>query len=163
MKVTKKGEELEVVGVQPKEGEKAPAFSLPNLTDATVKLSDFLGKPVLISVIPDIDTSVCSVQTKRFNQEAAKINGAKLVTISNNTKAEQADWCAAEGVDMEMLHDVDASFGESYGLYIPEFGHLARSIFVIDKDGKVIYKEIVPEISHEPNYETALKKLNSLI
>lgn len=162
MRVTKKGEELEVAGIQPEVGGNAPSFSLPNLNDDAIQLSDFVGKAVLISVVPDIDTRVCSIQTKRFNQEAANVSGAKLITISNNTKEEQAKWCAAEGVDMEILHDTQLSFGEAYGLYIPEIGHLARAIFVIDKAGKIVYEEIVPEISHEPDYDTALEKLVSL-
>ncbi|MBP2100512.1 thiol peroxidase [Enterococcus rivorum] len=163
MKVTKKGEELEVAGIQPKIGDSAPSFSLPNLSDEVVHLSDFVGKPVLLSVVPDIDTRICSIQTKRFNQEAGKVSGAKLITISNNTKEEQAKWCAAEGVDMEMLHDADLTFGQAYGLFIPEIGHLARAIFVIDKDGKIVYEEIVSEISHEPDYKMALEKLTSLV
>lgn len=158
MKVTRKGEEVELVGIQPKVGDKAPAFSLENLNDEVVNVADFKGTPVLISVIPDIDTRICSLQTKRFNQEAAAVSGVKFITISNNTKEEQAAWCAAEGVDMEILHDTDGTFGEAYGLFIPEMNHLARGIFVIDKDGKIIYEAISSEISEEPDYNTALEK-----
>ncbi|MFD2308274.1 thiol peroxidase [Enterococcus termitis] len=158
MKVTKKGEEVEIIGVQPEVGTKAPNFSLKNLTDEVVNLSDFSGTPVLISVVPDIDTRVCSLQTKRFNEEAAKIEGVKFITISNNTKEEQANWCAAEGVDMEILHDTDGTFGEAYGLFIPAMGRLARVIFVIDKEGKIIYEAISTEISEEPDYNAALEK-----
>lgn len=162
MKVTIKGEELEVVGTQPKVGDQAPSFSLPNLNGELVHLSDFVGKAVLVSVVPDIDTSVCAIQTKHFNQEAAKVPAAKLITISNNTKEEQAKWCAAEGVDMEMLHDTQLTFGKAYGLYIPKINHLARSIFVIDSTGKIVHEEIVAEITHEPDYKTALEKLLAL-
>jgi thiol peroxidase len=158
MKVTKKGEEVEIIGVQPEVGTKAPNFSLKNLKDEVVNLSDFSGTPVLISVVPDIDTRVCSLQTKRFNEEAAKIEGVKFITISNNTKEEQANWCAAEGVDMEILHDTDGTFGEAYGLFIPAMGRLARVIFVIDKEGKIIYEAISTEISEEPDYNAALEK-----
>lgn len=156
MKVTKKGEILELAGTQPKVGDYAPDFSLPNLSDTNIKLSEFKGKPVLISVVPDIDTRVCSLQTKRFNQEAAAIEGVQFLTISNNSKEEQANWCAAEGVDMELLHDEQGLFGQAYGLFIPEISHLARAIFVVGKDGKLIYEAISPEIAEEPDYQAAL-------
>lgn len=161
MNVTRKGEVVEISGVQPKVNELAPAFSLTNLNDEAVKLSDFAGEPVLISVVPDIDTRICSLQTKRFNQEAASVEGVKFITISNNTKEEQANWCAAEGVDMEILHDTDGTFGKAYGLFIPEMKHLARAIFVVDKDGKLIYEAISPEISEEPDYAAALEQAKS--
>ncbi|WP_430598084.1 thiol peroxidase [Enterococcus sp. AZ177] len=158
MNVTRKGEKVEIIGAQPEVGAKAPDFSLGNLNDEVVNLSDFTGTPVLISVVPDIDTRICSLQTKRFNQEAANVEGVKFITISNNTKEEQANWCAAEGVDMEILHDTEGEFGEAYGLFIPTMGHLARSIFVIDKDGNIVYEAISAEISEEPDYATALEQ-----
>ncbi|MEI5993413.1 thiol peroxidase [Candidatus Enterococcus mansonii] len=157
MIVTKKGEEVEIVGVQPEVGSQAPDFSLKNLEDEVVKLSDFSGTPVLISVVPDIDTRICSLQTKHFNQEAANVESVNFITISNNTKEEQANWCAAEGVDMEILHDTEGTFGEAYGLFIPAMGRLARSIFVIDKEGKISYEAISTEIAEEPDYATALE------
>lgn len=156
MEVTRRGQTLKLAGEQPVVGEKAPAFSLKNLVDKEIQLADYLGQTVLISVVPDIDTRVCSIQTKRFNQEAAQVDGVQFITISNNTAEEQANWCAAEGVDMEMLHDPELTFGQAYGLYIPEFGHLARSIFVVNQEGTLVYEEIVPEISSEPDYQKAL-------
>ncbi|MGX7264927.1 thiol peroxidase [Enterococcus crotali] len=158
MKVTRKGEEVEIIGMQPEIGTKAPDFSLKNLNDEVVNLADFVGTPVLISVVPDIDTRICSLQTKRFNEEAAKVAGVKFITISNNTKEEQANWCAAEGVDMEILHDTEGTFGEAYGLFIPAMGRLARGIFVIDKDGKIVYEAISQEIAEEPDYAAALEQ-----
>lgn len=162
MIVTRKGTEVELVGEQPKVGEKAPEFSLENLSDKAITLSSLAGKPVLISVVPDIDTRICSIQTKRFNQEAGATEGVAFLTISNNTKDEQSNWCAAEGVDMEMLHDTDNQFGEAYGLFIPEMGRLARAIFVVDKAGTLAYEKISEEISEEPNYTEALEKARSL-
>lgn len=163
MHVTRKGEVLEVSGVQPLVGEKAPNFSIPNLKDDQITLSQFEGKPVLISVVPDIDTRVCSLQTKHFNQEAGNISGVQFVTVSNNTKEEQATWCAAEGVDMEMLHDQDGSFGEAYGLFIPAMKRLARAIFVIDATGKISYEQISSELSEEPDYATAIAHAKALV
>ncbi len=157
MEVKLKGTTVTLEGIPPKKGEKAPDFSLVNLDKQIIQLSDLLAeKPVLLSVVPDIDTRVCSIQTKRFNQEIGQLPNVHFVTISNNTREEQADWCAAEGVEMELLHDTDLKFGSLFGLFIPEFGHLARSIFVIGQDGTIEYEEIVPEISQEPDYESAL-------
>lgn len=163
MKVTLKGTEMALEGVQPKVGDQAPDFSLKNQKNEEVSLKGLLDKPVLISVVPDIDTSVCAIQTKKFNQEAGKLANIHFVTISNNTREQQADWCAAEGVDMQLLHDTDLSFAKAYGLFIPEFGHLARSIFVIDRDGKIVYEQIVPEIVDEPDYQAALKAAEALV
>jgi thiol peroxidase len=162
MKVTKKGQVYEVAGIQPEVGQAAPAFSLKNLADEVVKLTDFTGQPVLISVVPDIDTRICSLQTKRFNQEAAAVTGTKFITISNNTKEEQANWCAAEGVDMEILHDTEGAFGQAYGLFIPELKQLARAILIVDQAGTLVYQAISPEIAEEPDYEAALKKLKAM-
>ena len=87
-----------------------PRLFFENLNNQEINLADYKGKTVLISVVPDIDTRVCSLQTKRFNQEAAKLDGVQIITVSNNTVEEQANWCAAEGVEMEMLHDTEDSF-----------------------------------------------------
>lgn len=162
MIVTRKGNEVEIIGVQPKVGEKAPDFTLKNLADKEIVLSALKGKPVLISVVPDIDTRICSIQTKRFNQEAGAAEGVAFLTVSNNTKEEQSNWCAAEGVDMDMLRDTENSFGEAYGLFIPEMGRLARAIFVVDKEGILAYEKISQEISEEPNYIEALEKAKAL-
>lgn len=163
MQVTLKGKVLEVPGSQPQVGEKAPDFSLPDLQDKTYTLTDFAGKPTILSVIPDIDTSVCALQTKRFNVAASQLTAVNFATISNNTKEQQAAWCGQEGVDMLMLHDPEGIFGESYHLMIPDFGHFARSIFVLDQEGVIRYQEIVPEIAEEPNYEKALAEAQALI
>ncbi|MGL4696856.1 thiol peroxidase [Enterococcus larvae] len=162
MIVTRKGKQLELAGEQPKTGDAAPGFTLKNLADKDISLKDFKGQPVLISVVPDIDTRICSLQTKRFNQEAGAVEGVAFLTISNNNKEEQSNWCAAEGVDMEMLRDEANTFGEAYGLFIPEMGHLARGIFVIDKDGILTYERISPEIAEEPDYTEALEKAKTL-
>jgi thiol peroxidase len=127
-----------------------------------IYVSDLIEKPTLISVVPDIDTRVCSIQTRTFNQKAGAIEGVNLVTISNNTREEQEDWCAAEGVKMEILHDTELSFAKNYGLYIPDMGHLARAIFVIDTKGYIAYEEIVPDIGDEPDYDAALAAVNAL-
>ncbi|MBO0477393.1 thiol peroxidase [Vagococcus sp. DIV0080] len=163
MQVTLKGNPVELEGVQPIIGENAPSFSLQDLKDQQVTLADQLSKPLIISVIPDIDTSICALQTKRFNKEAATETGINFVTVSNNTKEEQSNWCAAEGVDMTMLRDSDLEFAKNYGLLIPEMNRLARAIFVVDTTGKLAYVEITSEVSHEPDYTKALEAAKALI
>lgn len=135
---------------------KAPDFSLKDLKGNTVTLSE-LTKPVLITVFPDINTSVCSLQTKRFNLEASQHDEIDFLSISNNTADEQKNWCAAEGVDMTILADTGV-FGEAYGLKMTEgplAGRLARAVLVV-KSGQVVYHEVCNEITAEPNYEAAL-------
>lgn len=163
MQVTLKGNPVELEGVQPIKGDKAPNFSLLDLNDTLVELSASINNPLIISVVPDIDTSVCALQTKRFNQEAATETGINFVTISNNTKEEQSNWCAAEGVEMTMLRDADLEFAKNYGLLIPAIDRLARAIFVVDTEGKIVYEEIVPEVSQEPDYAKALEAAKALI
>lgn len=157
MEITKKGTPHKLIGVQPKVGDKAPNFKLENLTDKTVELKDFSGKVVLISVIPDIDTRVCALQAKEFNKIASGLDGVQLITISNNTKEEQAEWCAGKDISMEMLHDSELSFGADYGLVMEDLGKLARSVFVVNPRGEITYQEIVPEMSTEPDYDKAIK------
>jgi thiol peroxidase len=163
MQVTLKGNPVELEGVQPIKGDKAPNFSLLDLNDTLVELSASINNPLIISVVPDIDTSVCALQTKRFNQEAATETGINFVTISNNTKEEQSNWCAAEGVEMTMLRDSDLEFAKNYGLLIPAIDRLARAIFVVDSEGTIVYEEIVPEVSQEPDYAKALEAAKALI
>ena len=139
----------------------APDFTLTDLNQNPVMLSK-LTDPIIISVFPDINTSVCALQTKHFNIAAAANQAISFLSISNNTAKEQVNWCAAEGVDMTILSDEKNTFGELYGLVLPEANLLARSVFVI-KDGQIIYSEILSEMSNEPNYDKALEVANSVI
>ncbi|WP_035053556.1 thiol peroxidase [Carnobacterium pleistocenium] len=157
MEITRKGTPYKLKGIQTKVGDKAPNFKAGNLVDGAVELSDFYGKVVLISVIPDIDTRVCALQAKSFNKIASELDGVQLITISNNTKAEQAEWCAGKDISMEMLHDNDLEFGQAYGLVMEELGKLARSVFVVDSKGEITYQEIVSEMTSEPDYNKAIE------
>ena len=118
MQVTLKGEPVEVLGTQPVVGKNAPAFSLYNTEGEKIALDDLRGSVVLISVFPDINTSVCDKQTRKFNETAANIEGLTLLSVSRNTKEELADWCSANGIDMQMLHDDEGEFVEAYGLKV---------------------------------------------
>src|SRR5699024_1432777 len=122
-------------------------------------LKDYTGKVKIISVVPSIDTGVCAVQTKRFNEEADKLNNTQVLTISMDLPFAQARWCGAEGVkNIEVLSDHrDASFGESYGTLIKELRLNTRAVFVVDENDKVVYTEYVPEVTTHPNYDAALE------
>lgn len=156
MQITKRGEVFSLVKEPLKIGDQAADFELKDLKDKVFRLFQLLDKPLIISVVPDINTSVCSVQTRKFNEMMANFEEANFVTVSNNTKEQQASWCAAEGLNLVMLHDPENTFGQAYGVLIPELNVYARSVFVINSDGKIIYEEIVPEMTHEPDYQKAI-------
>lgn len=163
MEVLRGGEKVELVGNPPMIGEQLPKFKVFTGDGEKVKTRDLLGKPLLISVVPDLNTPVCSMQTKKFNQETDQYSDIRFVTISNNMPKDQVAWCANEGVkNMEVLSDHELSFGYEMNLYIPNAGYLARSIFIVDADDKIIYREIVPEIHDEPDYQAALDFINKM-
>lgn len=165
MQITRHDEPLQTVGEPQKVGEKMPNFTVTNAQGQEVQLTDLLDKPTLISVVPNINTSVCSISTKKFNQEVDKYDGINFYTISTNTTAEQKDWCAAEGVQkMELLSDHAGDFGHKTGLYTPDPENPTdtRSVWIIDPAGTILYQEIVIEMTHEPNYEGALGFLSAL-
>lgn len=117
-------------------------------------------------MIVSVDTPVCDVQTRRFNEEAAKLgDDVEIVTVSMDLPFALKRYCAAEGIDkVRTLSDYkDASFGENYGVLIKENRLLARSIFVVGKDDKVKYVEIVPEIASEPDYEAAISAVKTAL
>ena len=163
--ITFKGDPVELSGTPPQVGDQAPAFELVNTKMETVKLSDSDGKVRVISVIPSIDTGVCEAQTRRFNKALdAMPDNVVGFTISEDTPFAQARWCGAEGVSkMEMLSDFKGNtFGQSYGLYMPSMGLLARSVYIVDGEGKVQYFQLVPEMSSEPDYDAVLAKVKEL-
>ena len=159
-----KGDTITTYGDPLTVGETFPDFTVLDKDNNVVKLSSLLDKPVLISVVPDINTRVCSIQTKHFNEEVAGHAEINFVTISTNTPEEQANWCAAEGVEnMQMLSDMDHDFGKKSKIWIRDRNILARSVWVVDKNGEIIYSEIVPVRSDEPSYDRVLGQLNELI
>ena len=162
MKISRKGTPLEVEGTQPTVGEKAPDFSLENLDGDVVSLESLKGQKVLISVFPDINTSVCDLQTRHFFNKAGDYKDVTIINISNNTKDQLGDWCATNNIDVEMLSDADLEFGKAYGIYVPEIDHLARSVFVVDEDGVLKYAQYLEEITDEPDYAEVFNAVEAL-
>lgn len=151
---------LDLVGEPLKDGDQLPKFKVFTTHEDKLKTKNLLGKPVLISVMPDIDTRVCSIQTRKFNQQADQYPQVQFIAVSNNSIADQAGWCAKEGVkNLTVVSDEELSFGYATNLYLPNNGTLTRAIYVADADGKIVYHEIVPELTNEPNYVAALDAL----
>lgn len=158
--VTFQGNPLTLVGNEVKAGDKAPAFQVLDNGLGSVSLANYAEKVVIISSVPSLDTPVCDLETRRFNEEAANLGKDVVVlTVSMDLPFAQARWCGAAGVShVTTLSDhKDASFGEAYGVLIKELRLLARAVFVVDRKGEIRYVELVKEITHEPDYDAALK------
>ena len=156
--VTLKGNPLTLVGPELKAGDKAPDFAVVDTGLKPVSLSDTSGTVRVFSVVPSLDTPICDTQTRRFNEEAAKLEGSKIYTISMDLPFAQNRWCTTAGVSkLVMLSDYqEGSFGENYGTLIKELRLNARAIFVIDSDDVIRYVEYVGEVGDHPDYESAL-------
>lgn len=161
-----KGNPITLVGPELRPGDQAPDFVLSKnlLEDATLK--DYSGKVKLISVVPSLDTGVCDAQTRRFNTEAAELGDEVVIlTVSADLPFAQARWCGAAGIDRVItLSDYkENAFGTAYGVLIKEFKLDMRSIFVLDKNDKIVYVEYLAEMSEHPNYEAAINAVKGLL
>ena len=157
--VTFKGNPMTLVGPELKVGQKAPDFQVLAQDLSPVTLASSRGKTRLISVVTSLDTGICDAQTRRFNEEAAKLPNAAILTISADLPFAQKRWCGAAGIDkVQVLSDhKETSFGTAYGVLMKELRLLSRSIFVIDASDTVRYVEYVPEVASHPNYDAALQ------
>ena len=163
--VTMAGAPLSLLGPDVNVGDTAPDFRAVDAGFKPVKLADFKGRACLISAVPSLDTGVCAAQTKRFNDEVKNLPpGIAVITISMDLPFAQKRWCGAAGVDkVKVVSDYRAAeFGEKYGVLIKELHLLARSLFVIDRDGVVRYTQIVSENGDEPDYEPVLEAAKGL-
>jgi thiol peroxidase len=163
--VTMKGNPVTLIGGPLEVGKPAPEGALVANDLSEFRLSSLKGKKVIISVVPSLDTPVCDLQTKRFNQEAEKLGkDVTILTVSRDLPFAQKRWCAATGSDqVKTLSDFrDGSFGKTYGVLIDGLKLLARAIFIIDADGILRYKQIVSEITKEPNYDDVLNAVKKL-
>jgi thiol peroxidase len=163
--VTFQGNPLTLVGNSVNVGDKAPNFSLTTNELKSLSLSDFKDKILVLSVVPSIDTSVCDIQGRRFNEEAKKLKAdVAVVLVSLDTPFAQARWKKeAKCSNIEALSDYkDRDFALAYGVLIDELKLLSRSVFIIGKDQTIKYAEYVDEITHEPKYDQALEVLKKL-
>ena len=162
--VTFKGNPMTLVGSELKVGDKAPDFKLLAGDLSEVTLASSKGKTRLISVVPSLDTPVCDLQSKRFNEEASKLPADVVVyAVSVDLPFAQKRWCGAANADkLQALSDHrEVSFGTAYGLLIKELRLLARAVVVIGADDKIQYIEVVKEVTQHPDYDAALNALKS--
>ena len=153
------GKQFPLSGKQLKVGDQVPDFKLTGTDMIDFSSADFLGKPLIIAVVPSIDTPHCSIETKRFDAEAAKFKDKLVIlSVSMDLPFAQKRWCTQEGVS-NIVSGSDfriRKFGETFGVTIADWGILSRAVFVADKSGKLVYVEYCPEVSQEPEYEAAI-------
>jgi thiol peroxidase len=155
---TLKGNPLTVVGPELKVGDKAPDFKAVNDSLQPIDLAGTGSDVRIFSVVPSLDTPVCDMQTKRFNEESSKLDGITIYTISMDLPFAQKRWCTSFGVDhVKMISDHrDGSFSEAYGTLIKDLRIDSRALFVVGKDNVLRHVEYVKEVGDHPNYDTAL-------
>jgi len=163
-KVTLKGNPISTNGDLPKMGATAPDFVLVDKELNNRTLKDFAGKPKLLNIVPSLDTSTCSISAKKFNEAIKGHPEVTVLVISTDLPFAQSRFCSQENAEniitLSMMRNKD--FARDYGVLIqdgPLAGICARSVVVLDKNNKVIYTQLVPEITTEPDYQTALKYL----
>ncbi len=163
--VTMNGKPLTLLGREVKVGDRAPEFTVTRNDMTPATLADFKGKALILSSVPSLDTTVCAIETRRFNKEASGLGPNVLVlTISMDLPFGQKRWCSLEKVERVVtLSDYrEASFGMNYGVLIKEMHILARAVFLVDRDGMVRYMEVVPELAREPDYAKLFEAVRSL-
>jgi len=158
------GKPVTLVGQQLQIGETVPDFTLTTTDLAQKSLSDFAGKKKVISVIPSIDTGICSTQTRTFNKELSDMEDTVVITVSADLPFAQARWCGVEGLEHAvMMSDYyDNTFGKTYGLLMQEWHLLARAVLVLDENNKLVYAEYLENVNSEPNYQAAIEAVKAL-
>jgi len=164
--VTMKDQSMTLLGNEVEVGQKAPDFEVVTNDLSTVRFSSFYGKICIISSVPSLDTAVCDMQTRRFNEEAIKLGEDVVVlTISMDLPFAQKLWCGTAGVkNVQTLSDHrEASFATAFGVLIKDVRLIARAVFIVDKDGFIRYIQIVDELTNEPDYRSVLDAVRELI
>ncbi|MCG6946608.1 MAG: thiol peroxidase [Deltaproteobacteria bacterium] len=164
--VTMKGNPITLMGNELQAGDKAPDFVAIDNDLTPVSFDSFRGKVCIISSVPSLDTPVCDMETRRFNDEAGRLgDDVVILTISMDLPFAQKRWCGAAGVDrVQTLSDHrDAAFGQAYGVLIKGLRLLARAVFVVDKEGSIRHIELVKEIASEPDYDSVLTAVKELV
>jgi len=164
--ITFKGNPMTLLGPEVKEGDRAPDFEVVDNALQPVTLADSKGKIRLITVVPSLDTPVCDTMGRTFNKEAAQLpDEVAVYTISLDLPFAQKRWCGNAGIDkVQTLSDYqERSFGLNYGMLIEELKLLARGVFVVDREDRIAYRQIVPEVTDEPDYQAALAAARKLL
>jgi thiol peroxidase len=164
--VTFQGNPLHLTGSEVKVGEMAPEFELAGNDLKPVKLSSLRGQTVVLVTVPSLDTPVCDLEGRTFNKKAAELDpSVRILVVSMDLPFAQARWCGASGVNkVTTLSDYrGAKLGMAYGVLIEELHLLARTIFVIDRNGKVQYRQIVGEVTNEPDYQAAIDAVKKVV
>ena len=164
-KIKLKGTPVDTNGKLPDVGNKAPNFELTKTDLSTLSLESLRGKRVVLNIFPSLDTSTCATSVRRFNKEAASLKNTVVLAISKDLPFASARFCTTENIDnvIPLSAFRDTKFDYEYGMLIvngPLAGLLARGVVIIDENGKVIYRQLVEEITDEPDYEAALHALN---
>lgn len=159
-----KGGPLELTGPELKVGDKAPDFSAVDKGMQPVTLASTGGKVRVFSVVPSLDTPVCDMQTKKFNEAAVSTPGVDFYTVSVDLPFAQNRWCNQFAVDnVKMISDhKDVSFGSNYGTLIKDWRIESRAIFVVDRNNTIQHVEYVPEVAEHPDYDAVLAKVKEL-
>ena len=165
VKITFEGSPLTLLGRRPEVGERAPHFTVVDMDLKPREFSEFQGKVCIISSVPSLDTEVCQLQTRRFNEEASNLSGVEILTVSLDLPFAQKRFCEAFKVGrVQVFSDyLYRSFAYAFGLLIRELGLLARSVWVIDQEGVIRYRELVHELTAEPDYEAVLEAVQKLL
>ena len=163
-----KGAPLTLVGNEVKRGQAAPDFKIHYFEGGmkTITLDDLKGKPTILSVVPSLDTAVCAMQTKKFNDQLANL-GEKInaVTVSMDLPFAMNRFCGAEGIkNLRVGSDYqDRNFAQNWGTLIDELKIMSRAVFVLDANGKVVHADYVSEVTNEPDYDAALEALRGQV
>ena len=162
--VTFKGSPIKTAGELPEKGSAAPDFTLVKQDLSETSLADYKGKRLVLNIFPSIDTGVCAISVRTFNEKAAALENTVVLCVSMDLPFAQARFCAAEGIkNVVTASAFRSAFGEHYGVTLidgPLAGLFARAVVVMNEAGKVIYTELVPEIAQEPDYDQTLAILN---
>lgn len=165
--ITFKGSAVKTDGTLPAVGDPAPDFMLVQNDLSELLLDDLKGRKVILNIFPSLDTGVCAMSVRKFNEQASRIPNAVILCVSKDLPFAQARFCGAEGI--ENVKTVSTfrcdCFEKRYGVLMvdgPLRGLLARAVVVLDEEGKVLYTELVPEITQEPDYDAALAAVGGM-
>ena len=159
-----KGSPLTLLGHEMKVGDHLPDFVVTGNDMGDLTANSFKGKKLILSVVPSVDTPVCAIQTRHFNEAASALgNDVVVLTVSMDLPFAQKRWCAAEGIEQVVTASdfKHRTFGEAFGVLLKEWGLLARAVFVTDSSGKIVYVQYVDEVSSEPEYDPVLAAAKS--